>query len=78
MRKGGLKNQINSSQFRRIHFGLGFFELCDGQPGLGYRPSHELMNAQVAGDLISRLCVFRSKLAHFCPVMDKRDGAVIR
>jgi len=66
-----------SCRFGRVHFSLGFINLRDDQLGLGYRPPHEVMDAQVAGYFISSLCVSRSKLAHFCPVMTRHDGALI-
>jgi len=53
-------------------FGGGFIDLCNDQPGLGYRAPHEVVDTHIAWDFISLLCVFRSKLAHFCPVTNKR------
>ena len=58
-------------------FGLGFIDLCNDQPGLGYRAAHELMDTHIAWDFISLLCVFRSKLVHFRPVINKRNSALI-
>ena len=54
-----------------IHFGLGFVDLFDDQLGFGHREPHKIMDAHVAWYFISLLCVFRSKLAHFCPIVNE-------
>jgi hypothetical protein len=71
------RREVGLRQFRRFHFGLGFIDLCNDQLGLGHRAPHKIMDAHVAWDFISLLCVFRSKLAHFCPIMNKGDSALI-